>query len=239
LQTAKHKPAVVWEPGDGRILVCAPHMDDEIIGCGGAMHLHVRQGAQVTVVFMTDGAFVSDMAQGTNGHERAVTRKEEACRALEIIGVSHTIFLDAEETGLRSTTAIQEQLRHVLESCRPDLVYLPFFLEEHPEHQITNQILLEATEGAAFRFDCYAYEVWTPLLPNCLVDITEVVETKKQALCQYQTQLADKNYVHTSLGLNAFRSCGLLDRDDRFTEAFFVASLADYRQLYQSFHPAS
>ena len=47
--------AAVCEPANGRIVVLAPHMDDETLGCGGTIARHVRAGAQVTVIFLTDG----------------------------------------------------------------------------------------------------------------------------------------------------------------------------------------
>ena len=50
-----NRSALVWEPGAERVVVLAPHMDDETIGCGGTLALHAQRGANVTVVFMTDG----------------------------------------------------------------------------------------------------------------------------------------------------------------------------------------
>ena len=46
------------EEFSGPVVVLAPHMDDEIIGPGGAVIRHVQAGAAVTFVFMTDGAEV-------------------------------------------------------------------------------------------------------------------------------------------------------------------------------------
>jgi hypothetical protein len=43
------------EFSDKSILVLAPHMDDEVLGCGGILRRHVLGGAQVIVVYMTDG----------------------------------------------------------------------------------------------------------------------------------------------------------------------------------------
>ena len=57
LRTSKifNTSCLVWEPGAEKVMVLAPHMDDETIGCGGTLARHVRAGASVTVVFLTDG----------------------------------------------------------------------------------------------------------------------------------------------------------------------------------------
>jgi LmbE family N-acetylglucosaminyl deacetylase len=38
-----------------RILVFAPHPDDDILGCGGSMAWHVQQGHQLKVIYLTSG----------------------------------------------------------------------------------------------------------------------------------------------------------------------------------------
>jgi LmbE family N-acetylglucosaminyl deacetylase len=240
LKTIKYKPALVWEPQGERVLVLAPHMDDEVIGCGGTLVRHVRRGADVTVVFLTDGRYgggSTDKAAVDKGNGSLVqTRKEEAKSALKTLGINEGIFLDAEDGNLNSAGHLQRELRQLLKSARPEFVYLPFFLEGHPDHRATSQLLLDATSACSFEFDCLGYEVWTPLLsPNCLVGIDEVVEVKKQALQHYTSQLAELDYIHTSLGLNAYRSGALLNQKSRYVEAFFMASLRDYLDLYQKF----
>lgn len=240
-QTVKHTPAFVWEPGGGKILILAPHMDDEVIGCGGTLYKHILNGADVTVVYITDGRTGSSVVQESFGKEREIRekelvelRKQEASLALKTLGINEGIFLDADDGGLTSTAEISDRLREILAVNNPDLVYLPFFLEEHPDHRVTSQILLDATEGYDFEFDCYGYEVWTTLFPNCYVDISDVVELKKQALRHYRSQLADKDYIHSSLGLNAYRYNALLDNRGGFAEAFYMSSLKEYRKLYNS-----
>ena len=221
-------------------MVLAPHMDDEVIGCGGTLVKHIRNGAEVTVVFMTDGRYGSKKAQENKMDHKETdlvqTRKNEAMLALKTLNVKDGIFLDAEDGCLNSTPEFQRKLGGILESVRPEVVYLPFFMEGHPDHRATSQVLLDSTRGKRFQFDCSGYEVWTPLLcPNCLVDINDVVETKQKALQHYTSQLADLDYIHTSLGLNAYRSGALLDHKSRYVEAFFMVSLESYRELYEGF----
>ena len=235
LRTIKYKRALMWEPGDERVLVLAPHMDDEVIGCGGTLHRHVQRGGEITVVYLTDGRYGGQIPPEAKSHELTQVRRAEAQQALATLGIQNALFLNAEETQLATTPALSHLLREILTTLRPHLVYLPFFWEEHPDHRAANQLLLDAVAHGNLHFDCYAYEVWTPLSPNCLVEITSVVEIKRQALQCYQSQLIEDDYVHTTMGLNAYRSGALLDGKGGFVEAFFTAPLHLYQKLYQSF----
>lgn len=241
-QTVKYKPGLVWEPGAARVLVLAPHMDDEVIGCGGALLKHVRSGGEATVVYVTDGRSGSGALRFLAGEERrrgesdlVETRKREARLALQTLGVHEGIFLDAQEGALDSNAEVRQEVRRILSSLAPDLVYVPSFLEEHPDHVATARILLDASAGQGLRFDCCAYEVWTPLFPNCLVPIDDVLELKRRALEHYRSQLADNDYVHSTLGLNAYRSMALSASVGRFAEAFFMGPIALHRELYDSY----
>lgn len=241
LRTVKYKTAIVGEPGQGRVLVLAPHMDDEVIGCGGAICKHVRSGARVTVVFVTDGRYGSRMLTHLSGAERrrheqevAAIRKAESKAALEVLGVQEAIYWGAEETTLAGNRELPFKLAELLTSLRPNILYLPFFLEEHPDHRAISWILAEAMQSAAPTFDCFGYEVWTTLFPNYLVEISDVIAMKKEALRKYRSQIADTDYLHTALGLNAFRSGALL-RTGGYTEAFFSAPVREYVDLYRSF----
>jgi LmbE family N-acetylglucosaminyl deacetylase len=230
---------LVREPEGGKIVVLAPHMDDEVLGCGGTMARHVQEGADVSVVFLTDGRYGGGAyaAPGEPERERRQSelvdiRKEEARRAGEILGVRNITFLDAEDGRLRTDSHVPARLRSILERDRPDVVYLPFFLESHVDHCATSDILMAATAGARDNFECRGYEVWTPLFPNIVVEIDTTVELKKRALACYVSQLADIDYMHTGIGLNAYRSSAVGCKTARFVEAFFSLPLTDYRKLH-------
>jgi LmbE family N-acetylglucosaminyl deacetylase len=205
----------------------------------------VQAGASVTVVFLTDGRHggmtndvVCEAERVRRQHELIAIRKLEAGCAGESLGVRGVIFLDAEDGHLGSDTRTAGRLRDALESRRPDLVYLPFFLDRHPDHRAANDVLLTATAGTALDFECRGYEVWTPLFPNCLVNIDETIELKKSAMGCYRSQLAEMDYLHHALGLNAYRSAALgsvaSGNTGRFAEAFHALALADYRRLHQA-----
>jgi LmbE family N-acetylglucosaminyl deacetylase len=243
LLTAKvfNRSALVWSPEGGNVVVLAPHMDDEVIGCGGTLSQHVEKGARITVIFLTDGAGGGSVPSGRSGSERSESaqsltevRRAEARAALAELSISNLVFLDARDGEVGASPGLSDRLRQHLMEIRPDLVYLPFFLEEHPDHRAASQVLLEATRGSDLSFRCFGYEVWTPLFPNCLVNIDATVELKKKAIAHYQSQLAESNYLHTAIGLNAYRSSAMLN-NCRFAEAFCALSLPQYLELYRAY----
>src|SRR5258708_6657062 len=148
------------------------------------------------------------------------------------VAVPRLLFAEEGPPRRGSDRGVGGRLGEVLERERPDIVSLPFFLEQHPDHRAANGVLLAATRGSALSFECRGYEVWTPLFPNCLVRIDETIHLKRQALSCYQSQLAVMDYLHCGLGLNAFRAMGLGSHSGRYAEAFHALELADYLRLY-------
>lgn len=233
-------PAAILETLPGRkVLVFAPHMDDETIGCGGTLRKMADAGSDISVLFMTDGrkgdADLKTMAPEARGAREAalvLIRKEEARRAAALLGVGSLFFLDVEDGSLQSTPAIREKVRQILHEVRPDVVFVPFFMEEHPDHRAATEILLDATAGDEPALTCFAYEVWTAILPNTLVEITAVAEVKRAAILVYQSQLKDNDFVRSAFGLGAYRSMALGGKG--FMEAFWLGPLKEFRSLYQT-----
>ncbi|MCK9232707.1 MAG: PIG-L family deacetylase, partial [Syntrophales bacterium] len=73
-----------------RILVAAPHPDDEWIGCGGSLLKHIRRGNPVTVVYMTSG---EAGGLGRTREALAAVREAEAREAAAFAGITDLIFL--------------------------------------------------------------------------------------------------------------------------------------------------
>ena len=238
LQTAKvfNRTTLIWEPANEKVLVLAPHMDDEVIGCGGTLAKHIARGAHVTVLFLTDGG-AGSAAPGASRTSRSLTalRTQEAERALATLGIQHSLFLGGKDGELASLPPLVDALRDVLIEHRFDLVYLPFFLEEHADHRAASRILLDAADGTDLNPQLLGYEVWTPLFANCLVNIDETLDIKRAALAHYRSQLTDVDYAHTQFGLNAYRSAAFLGGRCRYAEAFCSLPLAHYRRLHHAY----
>lgn len=73
------------------------------------------------------------------------------------------------------------------------------------------------------------YEVWQSLaLPNSYIDISDVVEQKKELIDIYKSQIASRNYTSKIIGLNNYR--GLIPNLD-YVEAFSVMSVDLFKKI--------
>jgi LmbE family N-acetylglucosaminyl deacetylase len=236
-------PRGITEFGARRVLVLAPHMDDEVIGCGGALRCHVLAGAPVTVVFLTDGSAgdpalrngaVPAAQRAAARRQLTAQRKEESRRACGHLGVGDLRFWDAPDGALAVTPALTARLAALLTAAVPDVVYVPALLDTHRDHWAANQLLAAALAGAAGWCTSGAvirqYEAWTPLLVNVLADITGVFAAKQAALREFASQNRHVDYVHTTTGLNAYRAVHR-QQGAGYAEAFYESTPRVYLEL--------
>ena len=207
-----------------RLLVLAPHPDDEVIGCGGVVAQHLRENRPVLVVVATDGAQAGD----------AAAREEESRRALATLGGAARIeFLRFPDRALGDDAA--DRIREQLLAFRPDLILVPSPIEIHPDHFALARVFCELVQRDATLFADLAvarvafYEVGQPLRPNAIVDISDVAEQKYAAIAQHASQLATRDYVAYARGLNAYRAMTLTGV--KFGEAYYVVELASLRTI--------
>ncbi|MEM9257283.1 MAG: PIG-L deacetylase family protein [Pseudomonadota bacterium] len=227
-------PALAAVPLAERVLVLAPHMDDETIGCGGAIRAHVLAGQEVHVAFVTDGSggFPAEDQARLTVPARTEIRRKEAAEACSVLGVSRMHCLNLPDGRSRADGEAVNTLLQLLTELSPEVVYLPFITDTHYDHATTNRLFLEAVERRPSELGdilCSCYEVWTPLHPNCIVDITEYMDTKLLALACYKSQLAMNNYLDSVKGLNAYRA--IANQSRGFAEAFFRISAREYLSI--------
>ena len=215
----KASPVKLETPGSGRVLVLAPHIDDDVIGCGGTLAKHARSGDPVAVLYFADCT---------------PERRQEAGLAASIIGVERLEFLDYAPKGLfdrRKDAA--GKLKAEIESFRPHTVYLPSLFDRHNDHLAVNHILADVLGGMRgdFTFLVCAYEVWTPLVPNLIVDISEMIEKKKAAVARFSSQLASNDWLDAVAGLNRYRA--VVSGAGLYAEGFMMHSANDYLDLWK------
>ena len=214
-----------------KVLLFAPHFDDESLGCGGTLAKHVKAGDEVEVIFMTNGNSGSTLGDNLSQTEYSRLRSAEAANAMKVLGISKSECLELEEGFMRLTPELEKLLITIIRRHRPHTVYIPHDDENHNDHMVTSVAVTHAVHRARWTYfphlgnkphtvrEIRAYEISTPLRrPNLYVDITDVVGIKEAAIRSYRSQLIHCQHDQASLGLNRFR--GLTGLSVEFAEAF-------------------
>lgn len=211
------------------VLVFAPHADDEIFGCGGALALHVRAHVPVRVVVLTDGA-----AGGPDGAANATTataalRADESRAAARIVGFAEPDFWQLPDRGLAYGEGLVQRIVAAIRHAAADLVYAPSVREMHPDHLVTALACLEAVRRVGGDLRLAMCEIGVPLPPTTLVDITAVLDVKTAAAKAFVSQLVRQDYDQHVAALNRFRTFTLA-REVAAAEAYWVVTAAELRQ---------
>ncbi len=231
----KRNVTVTPEVAVGRVLVLAPHPDDEAIGMGGVLAMHAANGSQVTVLYLTDGGGLDEPRS-----EMIRTRRAEA----EALGTSlglRQIFWDTPDTRLTNDGPTVEAMVGVLEELRPEHVYTPSPFDHHHDHFAANQVLVDALERVpTCRPPVAGYEVWDNVpFANYVVDISGQAGAKQAALAHYATPLSYtdfprlcryRNSVHYTLHIDS----RLEHAGKGFAEAFLRYDAELYGDLFRA-----
>ena len=195
-------------PVRGRVLVLAPHPDDETVGLGGTLALHVRAGDPVHVVFATTGVH-GDPDKRHDPAEYVALRRAEARAAAEVLGLTETVFWDFPDSMVVTTqdlAHVTDMLREQYERVRPDVVYAPHVAEAHSDHHVIGRAALDAHADAGRGVPLLGYEVWTPVAPDLLVDVSPVYDLKRRAIACYASQLEHSDILGATEGMNRYRA---------------------------------
>ncbi len=188
----RRAPVTGWSsPGGQRVLVVAPHPDDEAIGCAGTLIRHVQSGDAVRPVIVSDGR--RSRALGLGPEEMAARRQQEAVASARAMGTTGLSWLGWPE-GEGTVAALAGQLGEVLESFAPDIVYAPSRVDFHPEHYRVAHALALALEAAEVSPAVRVYAIQVPLtgiLANVVADVSGVADGLRATLAAYVTQAAN------------------------------------------------
>lgn len=177
------------------LLAIAAHRDDVELTCGGTLAKAARAGHRVGIIDLTQGEM------GTRGD--AKTRAAEAERAAQTLGVALRVNAEMRDAHITNDEASRKKLVALIRRTRPRVVILPFPVGRHPDHRIGSELGRDAcylaglakyepgTGGEAHRpyklLYALAYRE-DPVKPTFVVDISEVFETKMQAIRCYTSQ---------------------------------------------------
>lgn len=184
-----------------KILVFAPHPDDEILGAGGTIALNIARGNDVYVCIVTT-------AKPPIFTEVEFCRKnqEDAKRCHEFLGVKKTFFLEFPAADLESVRRadLNGSFLKVIQEVKPDEVYIPHIGDMQKDHQIVVDSCMVALRPKYFpqvkrilAYETLSETDWNlpnvsnAFIPNVFVDISATLHTKLEALKYYTLQISE------------------------------------------------
>ncbi len=198
-----------------RVVVVAPHPDDESLGAASVLLNHPAQ---------TDVYVVSDGSLGNPAMEPAkvaARRRAEFESAMAIVSPNSFHWLGFPDAHLPE----HPECASAIDFTRYSKAFLPWTNSLHPDHQALARFCLNRIRKQGAACEAYSYEVQAPFRsPTHFVDITDIVKRKRDLIACYESTLELYPQDVVTLALNKFRSCQR-EEPTRWCECFLHVDL--------------
>lgn len=215
-----------------RILIIAPHLDDEVLGCGGSASALAAEGCEVRVMFIAHRVY---------NHEYCEQQMETELRHMEaarkILGIGESVFFDQPDEQLyRYLREIIIRMEEYVQEWKPDTVYSPFYNDNNQDHRTVADAVRVVLRPAAVPFVRRWLMYETPssteqsppypgqgFQPNVYFSLTEeVMKTKTDALQKYETEQRKYPHARSPEALRALAMKRGIESGRELAEAFML-----------------
>lgn len=194
---------------DEKILVIAPHPDDESIGAGGLL---AKYGKQSEVWLLTDGKM------GGDGNVDIIeVRKKEFVRVMQHYGVENFRMMNLPDGGLINCLNCLDNIS----LSQYGKIFVTPMNDRHPDHIAACNMVKRALDVQRNDVtEVYLYEISNPLSDfSHILDITDVIEKKRQGIAYYKSQTKQLDYVNIAISMNSYRA-SIQGYRDAYVEAY-------------------
>lgn len=178
------------------LLVISAHPDDAEISAAGTIIKSVNEGKKVALVDLTQGE------KGTRG--TSDLRRAEAQRASEIMGIHYRENLELEDCFFTDTFENKMRVIDALRKYRPEVVFTNALRDRHPDHARAAKLVADCCFYAGLPKIETNHAAWRPRAlyhfnqdyyntPDFVIDITEHIDQKIEALKAFSSQFFDPN----------------------------------------------
>lgn len=218
-----------------KILIIAPHPDDEVLGCGGTISKLSKKGIEIYVAIMTNGNVGAPEIFPAEGTRRG---REEALEAHKLLGVSETKFYDFPAPKLDTVAGykIAGQLTELIKEKNIDTLFIPHRGDIHKDHRILFESALVASRPIGnnpvkriFAYETLSETEWSApfgddtFIPTLFINIEPEIETKKQAFqCFTEPRLKHFPHPRSSEGIDTLARRRGMTISANAAEAFMI-----------------
>jgi len=200
------------------ILVISPHPDDEVLGMGGTILKHAKNGDKVTVAYMTTGItsrrssnYENAMSYQSDQKQKSIMRKQiselrkDAEKSCKLLRVKKTVFFDFPDNELDTVPLLKiiKNIENLIKETKPDRVYTSHYGDLNIDHKIVFEAMLTACRPGKFPvkeimcFEIFSSTDWAfsyEFKPNYFIDIKNELSYKTKAMQKYKYEI--KKFPH-------------------------------------------
>ncbi len=222
----------------GKIVIVAPHMDDEALACGGLIAKLPHRDC-VHIIYATDG--MKSPAPIIPGRDKispdlGKNRMRESIEAMKILGVpaQNLHFLCLPEAQLKKhISPLRSLLSDAIRRIAPTHIFVPFRYDRHPDHLAVNHAVISGLQESGQLIEYFVYYRWRLMpkrdirkyiRPELLfkLEIEDVAQQKRQALDCFTSQTT----MYYPWQTRPILSSILLDEECQNPEFFLISSEA-------------
>lgn len=182
-----------------KVLVIAPHPDDETLGCGGTLLRHKKNGDSIYWLIVTN------IAPGIRWREQQVQKRQaEIQKVSKMYGFTETFKLDFPAAQLDEVPYgnLVSKIASVINTVMPAVVYVPNHSDIHTDHLVTFRASLSCCKDfrapfieRVLMYECLSETEFAPgikeygFVPNVFFDVTPFFERKIKIFKKYVSEV--------------------------------------------------
>jgi len=190
-----------------KYLIIAAHPDDEALGCGGSMSKWSKNGHEVHVLIMAEGATSRDEKRDRDAREKEISSLAKSAKEVgNIFGVKSVKLLNYPDNRMDSVDLLDvvKTIEKYIASLKPDVIVTHHSGDLNIDHQIIHQAVITACRPQPrssikriLTFEVPSATEWQSptvcnhFVPNWFEDITETLVDKIKALGEYKSEMRD------------------------------------------------
>lgn len=144
-----------------KVLIVAPHPDDEVLGCSGLIQRLLSEGKRVDVAILSGGGKSHAGCCSIEESTLVESRRNLSRRAAKVLGLplEHLYFLDYPDGSIAFDCAETEKLKTLIERLSPKAIFIPHKGEGWSDHLAVGEIVKNLI-GKDSEIELYEYCVW-------------------------------------------------------------------------------
>ena len=215
-----------------KVLVVAPHADDESLGCGGTILRHVSEGDDVHWLLVTGMSQASGFTIS-----QIKTREEEITQVHACYGLSERHELNLPPAALETLPKgeIVSAISTIIKRVEPEIIYTVYRNDAHSDHEIVFDAVMSSTKSFRYPFikRVLVYETISEtdfgmkpedggFRPNVFNNISDFLEEKLNILDIFESEMSDFPFPRSRIALTALSQLRGAQSNCEAAEAFML-----------------